>query len=707
MTVQMPEKIPLDMPPGDADAMRDLARDIGSAARCLVSVDVRIAGAAAEAPGWLGDDAAAAAAQVIRVDSLVRAAHDAMTPAAARLAAHAELVLETRSRVRALRHEQDEQFADAWRRWGELPDLHLQVMAGGPAARVIVADVERGEASRRRRHTALLEELENDAATTARLLVDSCAAVGGGGRSGDGNRVVAYLAAELPGWGDRELIRRGRALAERLTDTGEVLGEGNRLAESAAPFAVSPAFANAFLVTLGTTGVTWLLRFLGNNQFGARSAMAQLLAAAFGAAAPSGRAGDPVAGVLRAEYVSADPADGDADTLAAGLATVLAAGSTLPSGGARIPTVTEWTRQILVREQVLAAPTGRRQVAGAPELSDPAALAIELVAAHADPAIAAGLLADSRVWDALLTRAWNDGGAVVSRVIGLAASQPGDAGAIAVRTGLEVIGAGLVEGDPADWTVARSTVAAISPALGAAVAAQFPVAAEALGTWTDVTPGGHQRAVLQGLGYLVLDPEGAEAVESALREWASVHSGEEGAAPNTPSLSAVGVPAAYLAVKDYGLRLAHALDADELRAMAEAKELLWDSTVAQLPKLVGPKTSAVVAVAGEALALWWDFDGTWDDQPDTGRVYDRTDAAAQALLQPRPAELSDSDAVAARARAAFGHMRRLLGEPEAPVSPEKDYWALVEATQKSPIERLSEVPGMPEWTGSRVLSLFW
>ena len=155
MTLRMPDPIQLEMPPGDADAMADLARDIRSAARCLAAVDVRISGPAAEAPGWLGDDASAAAAQVLEVGTLIRATHDAVTPAAERLAAHAERLLETRSRVMALKHEQDEHFRQAWQQWAQQPDLEMQLMISGPDLRSIVSDLEAGESSRRRRHTAL------------------------------------------------------------------------------------------------------------------------------------------------------------------------------------------------------------------------------------------------------------------------------------------------------------------------------------------------------------------------------------------------------------------------------------------------------------------------------------------------------------------------------------------------------------------------
>ena len=85
-------------------------------------------------------------------------------------------------------------------------------MTGGPDVRAIV-DGGRG---RRRRAgggdtTVLLEELADDAAATARVLADACVAIGGRGAPGRREPVVAYLAAELPGWGDLELARRGPA----------------------------------------------------------------------------------------------------------------------------------------------------------------------------------------------------------------------------------------------------------------------------------------------------------------------------------------------------------------------------------------------------------------------------------------------------------------------------------------------------------------
>src|SRR3954466_13840549 len=160
MTTTLHDPAPLDMPPDDVSALDDLVRAVAGAAASVAAVDDRLLGAAAGAPGWLGDDAAAAAAQVAAVASLVRDVDRPLLTAAGRLSAHAQVLRETRHQVAALQVEQDEQVAEAWRRWSHVPDLQLQVMVDGPDVRAIVEDLAAGVASRRRRHTVLLEELE-------------------------------------------------------------------------------------------------------------------------------------------------------------------------------------------------------------------------------------------------------------------------------------------------------------------------------------------------------------------------------------------------------------------------------------------------------------------------------------------------------------------------------------------------------------------
>jgi hypothetical protein len=148
VTTELPDRIALAMPPGDADELDALVSEVAGAAVCLAAVDDRLIGGAARAPGWLGDDAAAAAAQVGEVAVLVRAVSEAVLPAIGRLSSHGERLREVRQQVRALRAEQDEQFAEAWRRWSEMPDLRAQLAIDGPAVRAVVDDLEAGEASR-------------------------------------------------------------------------------------------------------------------------------------------------------------------------------------------------------------------------------------------------------------------------------------------------------------------------------------------------------------------------------------------------------------------------------------------------------------------------------------------------------------------------------------------------------------------------------
>ncbi len=102
MTVAMPNPVPLEMPLGDAGALTELARHVAAAAFCHRLLDEQLIGAAASAPGWLGDDAAAAAAQGGAVGALVGEVSSALRPAIGRLDSHAERVLEARRQVAAL-----------------------------------------------------------------------------------------------------------------------------------------------------------------------------------------------------------------------------------------------------------------------------------------------------------------------------------------------------------------------------------------------------------------------------------------------------------------------------------------------------------------------------------------------------------------------------------------------------------------------------
>jgi hypothetical protein len=670
MTMQLPNPIPLEMPSGDAEAMADLARDIATAGRCLAAMDARISDPAASPSGWLGDDASAAAAQVIRIASLIRAANDAVAPAAERLAAHAERLLETRNHVRALKHQQEEEFADAWRRWGSLPDLQLQVMIEAPQARAIVDELEARERSRRRRHTALLEEVEDDAAGTARVLVDACAAVGGRGRPDDARFVVAYLAAQLPGWGDREQGRRARALASGLTDgTPETK---TRAASDAVAFAGNSAFATALLAALGVEGVRYVLRDLGNGDtYAPGSPVARVLAAAFGAADVGAATGSAVQRVLDAEYVHAEDEFATAGTIATGLAVVLAAGRSTPSGGVATRTVASWGRQFLLWENRQRERIGTRSVNWAPEAGDPTGLAISILAQRAEPAVSAAFLDDPRVWQAALRRVYDDSAAALGKVVAQAGLEPGERGDRALRMGLATAGAGLAGDDPSAWTVNRHTFAGVASDFGDALSAHIDVAVGVLKVGVDGKVHGDGADVLAGLGYVTLDRDAAAAVQEALTAWAQVR--PEAVAGSAPqgALPPADVLGAYAAVQEFAQRTDHAMDALEDRVEAQSTQALEKGTFGLLTLVPGPVGVGLGLLEGCA-SIALHKDGTWIDRPDRGLVVARADAAALARTALAPRGVSEVRRVVRQARAAFDRTAASMPIREAPMSPKAD-----------------------------------
>ncbi|WP_164704476.1 hypothetical protein [Blastococcus litoris] len=678
MSVTMPGKTPLDLPPGDPSAVDDLVRDVEGAGYRLASLADVLAGPAAAAPGWLGADATAATTQLARVAGITRAAADAVLAARSRLSAHGELLRDTRREVTALREEQDEDFRSAWRRLGDAQDLQLAVMTGAPAWAGEVAEVEASEARRCRRHRVLLEELADDAAATARALADAGRPLGGTGRAGDGGRVLAHLAAELPGWGDPELASRGVELAARLRNGPLTPSERAALAAEAAAYSGSPAFATTLVRGLGTEGVAGLLRALGSDPVeAADDPVAALLAAALGAAVPGDHRRDGIAAALGATYVRAD--DLGADAIAIGMAAVLVAGER--SGGPRAGTVAEWARQLLRRERHLGTPAGmtvtgwgRRGEAG-----DPLAVAVGTLARSGDPGAAAALLADGAVWEGALGRFWGDDGAALGEVVRLAGSDAGAAGERAVLAGLETIGAGLVAGDPDDRTLDRGVVEAVSRDLAAAVAAHVDVVAGALSSVATERGGEAVGDVLRGLGSVSVDRQAAATLEQALAGWAAAQPHDLAGSSRSEPLPAVAVPSAYLAVREYGQRLSHAMDGFEVQDEAEDEAALWDWTAGLLLEVVSYAPAKPVGlladVVGAYAPLLLGVDGSYEVGPDGGLRFDADDAVDGALAVLPPELSGRAAAVGAQAEASFRRAGAVLGAPAAPDGVRRDYAA--------------------------------
>jgi len=669
MTTALPEKIPLELPPGEPAAIEELVRSMAGAAHVLAVLAGDLEGPAATAPRWIGDDAAAAAAQVGRVRDLVREVGGAVLIATGHLSAHADRLRDVRRQVEDLRAEQDDDHAVAWSRWSELEVIQAEVQYDGAGAEAVAEDLRASEAARGRRHAALLAEVEDDAAATARALVDACVVVGGTGRRGDDARTLAHLALLLPGWGDAALTARGTAVSTALVASGSTPDDIEEAARAAGVFAGNPTFATALLAGIGTEGVRYLLATLGQQTLGAHSALATLLSATFGAAVANGRRDDPVEDVLGADYAS-HPEE-SSDVMVTGMSLVLVASSP-SSARLRRATVATWARQMLLVERAPSRDLGGRPIPHdwPAELVDPQTLALSILSERNDPAASAGFLADHDVWRALLFRKWSDGGAALGGVVEDAGRDSGARGALAVRTGLETIGTGLTLGDPSNWTISRDTVAAVSPALARAVAAHVGVAVEALSVGVDGRLGADEDA-LRGLAYVTVERRGAEAMQRALVEWSREQvTTLEGTGPVSP-LPAVAVPSAYVAVREYGQRLTYALDGLEAKKSAEVRERVWDCTLGAAGLLRGGWGVGAGLIEGYA-AIALDMDGTWEMDPDRGLHFgddDAVDRAAGGLSAPT----EDAAAVEEQARGAFDRTIRALGAAAAPESPRHDY----------------------------------
>ena len=681
MTVVVPDPISLDLPPGDAGALEDLATDVAGAASSLGAVGSALGGASA--PAWRSADASAAAAQIAVVAGLADELAAGTSAAATRLRAHHRLLADARRRIATLREEQDEDFRNAWIRLSAIEDPRLAAMIDGPERVAAIEELEATEAARRREHARLLEELADDAATTSRTLAGVSAIVGGAGRHGDDGRVVAHLAAELPGWGEAELRTRGAELALRLSDHGTGPDEINALARDSLVLAGSDVFARELLTGLGVEGVRWLIEALGSRLLGATSDVAVVLSAAFAAAVPTGRAGDPVRQVLTATYVGADGRSGSAGVAAVGLAAVMLAGGTSGPRAVRPETAAGWARQLMSAERAFGVPLGPGSVpiGWDRRAFDPAVLAFTVVAAAGDPAVAAELFGDQAIWDTALARLWSDGGQAMRDVVTLAGTEPGPAGRAAMRNGLEALGAGLSEaGDPEKWTVREETATAVAPALGVGVANHLSVAIQVLGAAVDGPVAGGTDDALRGLGYLTLDRDAAASVGAALVEWVR---------HQPPALDGTGaqvlppaaaVPGAWFAVQEYGQRLAYAIHGFQAQDDAERAEAWWDCTIGLLAELPPGHWGVVAGLAEGYLAIFLDADGTWENGRDSGSSFSRGAATREALAELGPEDAAASRLLAGQVSASYDRAAASLGAPRPPTSPESDYTApLVDA----------------------------
>ena len=676
--IVVPDPLPLAMPPGDPGALDAVVSDVAGAGFSLTVLSRQLTGPAASAPGWLGADAEAAAVQVGVVASLAGESLRAVLAAMHALSGHAELLHVARRQVAALRREQEEDRSATWARLSRM-DAHVLAVTSPPDAVAVVEEWRAGETSRQRRHAAVLEDVATDGARTARVLAECGAVAGHGGATGNPERVVAFLAARLPGWGETELAARGRALAGHLL---EDLAEVEAAAEAALPLADAPVFATAVLQALGPEGVELLLSALGADSFGDSSALARVLAATLGAAVPGSDVTGTVGAVLAETYVRVGEHDGPSDVVAAGMAAVLVAAVPGTRGGLRLETVVGWSRQLLRREraQGVYAGAGAVPTGWQPRTFDPAALALGILAARGRPAHAADLLADREAWDAVLAREWRDGGRSVDTLVWLAGQETGGAGRTAMRAGLEALGGELEQGDPDGWTVARPTAAIVAGSLAAGLAAHPTVVTDLLDVGAEGAIGDLEGGRLRGLAYLTIDRASAAVVERALLDWTTVH--PTALEPGAGSVS-ITVPAGYLAVQEYGQRLAYTLLAHRLEQDAERREFLWNVTghlFTYFPGHVG----AGLSVLEPFLTRLIGADGSWEIGPDRGLVFDSDDAERFAVDRSgRSGGHPDPAAVAREARDAFTRVDEALGPLDTPRPPQTHRWdPFLEAMEK-------------------------
>ncbi|MDT0274905.1 hypothetical protein [Blastococcus goldschmidtiae] len=651
MTALVPDPVPLDPPPGDPRALADLAARLEAAGALLAELGAQVPGELATASSWTGRDADAAAAQVRCVGELARDAADALLCAGARLARHQRLLEDARDELAVLRRAQEDDLAAAALRIGGVVDP----AAGGADP---FEELERAEAARRVVAVAIRAEVTDDAAATAAVLAACSAVAGGSGGPGDRARVENHLGELLPGWHEALLGQRGRDFAAELGSAGH----GSDLERTAAleaaarevlPWAGDGALASAVLTELGAGGLRDVLRQLGNGSLSAGSALARTMAAVLGAPVPAGAAG-AVARVRDARHVDRDDVRSlESDHVALGMGVVLAAGRGDHRAGPPPATVRAWGRQIVARERALGAERIVDRLGPQPAPAppgDPLEEVLVRLAAADDPAPAAALLGAEPTWTHLLHRSWDDDGAAFGALVDRAAGEPGDDGADVVRSGLRALATGLGDdGDPTGWTVDRTTAAGVAPALAAAVAARPEVVVEPLSRAATGT-GQRDQLLLRGLGYLSAEPEAAVVLDDVVPEAVVSPAGGAGAGPARPG----DVGAGYLAVREYGQRLVHALD--EFTAQEEAGRRLRITEVVTGALEIGPVWARPIGRAVSVLSVVADADGTWDAAPDDG------EHVAVSADMPQAA--------------AYRQVAAVLGTPTAPDPPPIDWMGL-------------------------------
>ncbi len=659
----LPDPVPLDPPPGRADAVLAAADRAAAAARSLDELAERLT--MAGTPAWLGADAAAAGERRVRIARLADDAAGALHRAAARLRGHADVLGEVATRTTVLRAAQDAEFAAARSRVA-VPFDPLDPLAPEPA--VVIGELRAADETRGTEYRLLAARLADDTAHTVRVLA-GCTALIGGTPRWNSDVALLRLAALLPAWGTPEVARRGHLLALALRE-GDIHSDDLEATFAAdADLAADPAYAAAFLAGLGQEMGTRLLTTAWSG-VSADDPRTDLLARVL-----SGLDRDSAGPPWLAPVLDDAREAGIAEGVTGGLAAVLARAQVLGLPGPPPALAVAWARSLALEERRtgLPAAVGTRPAGAHPATSDPLALVLApLVEQGAAPATAR-LMSDVGVWTVVLSHGWNDGGTLRDALVDLVAEAPAEAARPALRDALVALGTGLEDGDHADWPFVEDVVVGAVPALGAALVRHPDVLVRPL---AGAAAGGVDAVSVTALRGLAV----AVALDVSIEGGTGGRIGDliagalSGPRPEALPVeaAAVAVPAAFVGVREYGARLALAMQQHRLQDEAEAKAYIWDwtfgiwfSALGAAPA-VGRVAGALEAVVTRVLGT----DGSFEDAVDRGRHFAGTDAMAGAVDGTATGS-PERGAAARTAVLAFAGTVGVLGDPVGPVSPDE------------------------------------
>ena len=660
----VPDPVPLDPPAGSPDAVDDAARATVAAARLLDELTDRLTGARATA--WRGADADAAEARRGRIARMSGDGADVLYRIALRLAGHADVLREVQARIAVLQAAQGDEFAFARDRVAVTHDP-TDPLAPDPAD--VLARLAAAEAERAAEHVRLTARVDDDAADTVRVFSGAAELAAGSPRF-DSDAALLRLASLLPAWGTPEVARRGYLLARAVRDDEEFsTDELIAAARADADLAADPAYAAAFLAGLRPHLVTgWLATAWGGAP--ADDPRTDLMARVLSALDRDSSGPPWLTGLLDGARGA-----GELPSVAGGLGAVLARAKATGLAGPPPALAAAWTRSLAQEERATGYPTdlGVAPAGADPYASDPLALLAEAMVEQRAALEVARAMSDRDAWTVVLSRTWNEP-ALRDALITTVADAPSEAARPALRNGLVALGTGLEDGDPHDWPFVEDRIKEAAPVLATALLRHpdvvvDPLAGVAAGSVDTVSV-----TALRGLAVTVALDAGpvagtggrvGEQIAQALSR------PRPGFLPADGSVPDVAVPAAFVAVREHGTRLAHTMEQHRRRDEAEAKAQIWEWTFGIGFTLAGahPTWGRVAAPVEVLVTDALDTDGSWTNTPDLREHHPATNALAGAVTGLEPGS-PERGGAAREALLAYAKTLQVLGTPVPPVAPD-------------------------------------